>query len=486
MDNLHDLTIATAAAKLADGSITSVELVSAELARIASRNDEVGAFLHVASETALEAARASDARRATGTARGALDGIPVAIKDNVLVEGLPATAASRMLEGYVASYDATVITKLKEAGAVIIGKTNLDEFAMGSSTENSALGTTRNPWDITRVPGGSSGGSAAAVADSQVLASLGTDTGGSIRQPAAFTGVVGFKPTYGAVSRSGAIAMASSLDQIGPFAKTVRDAATVFSAIAGPDPLDATATKRDIGIESIPRVTRDSAKSMRIGIPKEYLSDALTPEIAAGFTEARKRFESLGHEIVEVSLPHTNLALASYYVIQPAEVSSNLARYDGIRYAALPDIEGSLAERYLKTRGKGFGTEVKRRVILGTFVLSSGYYDAYYGKAQSARTLITRDFEEVFTTVDTLLTPTTPTVAFKAGEKSDDPVAMYLNDIFTIPANMAGLPALTVPVTHWANARYSPDAMPVSFQLMGPRFADKDILALGIRYEEAK
>lgn len=483
--DLTKLTITTASEQLASGALSSVDLTRATLARIAEQQDSVGAFLHVMSDSALAAATASDARRAAGTTLGPLDGIPVAIKDNLLVEGFPATAASKMLEGYLASYDATVITKLKEAGAVLIGKTNLDEFAMGSSTENSALGTTRNPWDTTRVPGGSSGGSAAAVADSQALAALGTDTGGSIRQPAAFTGVVGFKPSYGAVSRSGAIAMASSLDQIGPFAKTVRDAATVFSTIAGTDPLDATSTSRDIGVESITRITPETAAGMRIGIPKEYLSDALAPEIAAGFAAARTRLESLGHTIVEVSLPHTDLALACYYIIQPAEVSSNLARYDGLRYAAMPGTDGTLSEKYLKARGTGFGPEVKRRIILGTFVLSSGYYDAYYGKAQSARTLIMRDFDAAFAEVDALLTPTTPTTAFTAGEKVDDPVAMYLNDIFTIPANLAGIPALTLPVSPWGTSTYGPDNMPVSIQLMGPRFADAKLLALGMRYEEA-
>lgn len=485
MFDLTKLTIQGASEELAAGTFSSEDLVRATLARIAERNEITGAFLHVMSEYALEQAQASDARRAAGNIHGPLDGIPFAIKDNLLVEGFPATAASHMLEGYLASYDATAIAKLKEAGAIIIGKTNLDEFAMGSSTENSALGTTRNPWDTTKVPGGSSGGSAVAVADSQALGSLGTDTGGSIRQPAAFTGVVGFKPTYGVVSRSGAIAMASSLDQIGPFAKTVRDVALITQAIAGHDPLDTTSSRDSSDIERLADIDAASAKTLRIGIPKEYLSDALAPEIAAGFQKAKKRFIALGHDVKEVSLPHTDLALACYYIIQPAEVSSNLARYDGLRYAAIPGADGTLTEKYLKARGQGFGAEVKRRIILGTFVLSSGYYDAYYGKAQSARTLIQEDFEKVFTDVDVLLTPTTPTTAFTAGEKTDDPVAMYLNDIFTIPANLAGLPALTVPVTPWSEAAYSPEYMPVSFQLMGPRFKDSHVLALGIRYEEA-
>lgn len=481
--DLRDLTITGAAIALEKGELSATELVKAELARIAERNGDVGAFLHVADELALESAAASDARRASGQSRGILDGIPVAIKDNLLVEGLPATAASRMLEGYVASYDATAVAKLKEAGAVIVGKANLDEFAMGSSTENSALGVTRNPWDLERVPGGSSGGSAASVADSQALASLGTDTGGSIRQPAAFTGIVGFKPTYGAVSRSGAIALASSLDQIGPFAKTVRDAASVFQEIAGPDPLDGTAAHRDASA-GLAHADKDSAAGMRIGVPKEYLSGDLAPDIARGFEIARKRFEDLGHEIVEVSLPHTELALPAYYVIQPAETSSNLARFDGLRYAAIPDVEGPLQDRYVKARGKGFGTETKRRIILGTFVLSSGYYDAYYGKAQAARTLVTRDFDEAFEGVDALLSPTTPTPAFKAGEKSD-PVSMYLSDVFTIPANLAGIPAISIPVTPWKTAAYGPNNLPVSFQLQGKRFDDARLLALGIRYEEA-
>lgn len=477
--DLQKLTIDSAAKMLAAGEITSVDLTKAILTRIEERK-EVGAYLHVMKDFALKAAAESDARRAAGTTLGPLDGIPTAIKDNILIEGFPATAASKMLENYVASYDATVITKLKAAGAVLIGKANLDEFAMGASTENSALGVTRNPWDLTRVPGGSSGGSAAAVADSQALASLGSDTGGSIRQPAAFTGVTGFKPTYGAVSRSGAIALASSLDQIGPFAKTVRDAAMVFNVIAGPDVLDATAAHREpVAIDP------DATKGMVLGIPKEYLADGIAPEVAAGFAAAKKRFEDLGHTVVEISLPHFELALPAYYILQPAEASSNLARYDSIRYAKLPGADGTLSERYLKARGAGFGTEVKRRLVLGTFVLSSGYYDAYYGKAQSARTLICRDFDEAFKKVDTILTPVTPTTAFKAGEKSDDPVAMYLADIFTISANIAGIPALSLAVTPWKDATYSAENLPVSFQLMGKKFDDARLLSLGVRYEEA-
>ncbi len=481
--DLAKLTIADAARELAAGTYTATDLARATLARIQER-EEVGAYLHVMTDEMLATAAASDERRAKGATKGDLDGIPVAIKDNLLVQGAPATAASRILESYEASYDATAVARLKDAGAVLVGKTNLDEFAMGSSTENSALGVTRNPWDLERVPGGSSGGSAAAVADSEALAALGTDTGGSIRQPAAFCGAVGFKPTYGAVSRSGAIALASSLDQIGPFAKTVRDAATVFAAIAGPDPLDATTAHRDLA-EGLAHVDASSAQGMRIGIPKEYLSGDLAPEIAAGFEQARKRFESLGHEVVEISLPHTDLALACYYVIQPAEASSNLARYDGLRYAPVHGSDGTLLERYLNARGTGFGAEVKRRLILGTFVLSSGYYDAYYGKAQAARTLVSRDFDEAFGKVDAILSPTTPTTAFKAGEKADDPVAMYLSDVFTIPANLAGLPAISVPVTPWNDAAYGPESLPVSFQLQGTRFDDARVLALGIRYEEA-
>ncbi len=479
----RNLTIAEAQREMREGHLTSRELVSAVLERIASRQGEVGAFITVTADAALEAADAADARRRSGSERGPLDGIPVAIKDNLLVEGVRATAASKMLEGYVASYDATVIGRLRSAGAVLVGKTNLDEFAMGSSTENSGLGVTRNPHDLDRVPGGSSGGSAAAVADAQALAALGTDTGGSIRQPAAFCGVAGFKPTYGAVSRSGAIALASSLDQIGPFAKTARDAATVFATIAGHDPLDATSSKGNVAGDVADALAR-GADQLTIGIPREYLSGDLAPEVAKAFEEVRAKFESLGHKVVEVSLPHTNLSLACYYIIQPAEASSNLARYDGIRYAPPAGTGGSLDERYLHARGVGFGAETKRRIVLGTFVLSSGYYDAYYGKAQSARTLITRDFDEAFEKVDALLTPVTPTTAFKRGEKSSDPVAMYLSDIFTIPANLAGLPALALPAAP-RGTEYAPDSMPIGFQIMAPKFADARVLRLGVQYEEA-
>lgn len=479
-DDLKPLTVAEAGRKLADGSLTAVDLTRAALARIAEREAEIGAFLYVAADSALADAEASDARRASGKSRGPLDGIPFAIKDNLLVEGMQATAASKMLESYVASYDATAVAKLKEAGAVILGKANLDEFAMGASTESSALGVTRNPRDTTKVPGGSSGGSAAAVADSQALASLGTDTGGSIRQPAAFCGVVGFKPTYGAVSRSGAIALASSLDQIGPFAKTVEDAALVFSAIAGSDPLDATSSRQADLFSDALMADRPVGK-LRIGVPKEYLSGDLAPDVSAGFAEARARMESLGHEIVEISLPHADLGIACYYILMPAEASSNLARYDGIRYAAPGGISGSLDERYMDARGQGFGPEPKRRIVLGTFVLSSGYYDSYYGKALAAQKLITQDFVSAFEKVDAIMTPTTPTTAFGFGEKSD-PVSMYLADVFTVAANIAGIPALSLPVSPWGTA-YGPDKMPVGFQLMGARFQDERVLRLGMQYE---
>jgi len=481
-DELASLTLAGAKRRFEDGSLTAADLAEAELARIADREAEVGAFLSVDAETAMRAAEAADERRASGTSLGPLDGMPVAIKDNLLVAGMPATAASRMLEGYVATYDATAVAKLKAAGAVILGKANLDEFAMGASTESSALGVTRNPWDLTRVPGGSSGGSAAAVADSQALFALGTDTGGSIRQPAAFCGIAGFKPTYGAVSRSGAIALASSLDQVGPMAKTVEDVAAVLAVIAGRDPLDATSDRH---ADLIAGQLADIAPMtpLRIGVPKEYLEGELAPEVAAGFEEASERMRSLGHEIVPVSLPHADLGIACYYILMPAEASSNLARYDGIRYPAPGGIEGSLEERYRIARGEGFGPETKRRIILGTFVLSSGYYDAYYGKALAARRLITADFERALENVDVVMAPTTPTTAFGFGAKAD-PVSMYLADVFTVAANIAGIPALSVPVSPWGTA-YGPEAMPVGFQLMGRRFDDARVLQLGMQYERA-
>lgn len=445
---------------------------------IQDKNDETNAFLYVAQESARK--RADELDAIPEEKRGILHGVPMAIKDNLLVEGMQATAASKMLEKYTAAYNATVIQKIQDAGAVIVGKTNLDEFAMGSSTENSAYGTTKNPHDTTKVPGGSSGGSAAAVAASMALGALGSDTGGSIRQPAALCGIVGMKPTYGAVSRYGAIALASSLDQIGPFSKTVADAAKIFNVIKGVDKHDA--TSRAVA-DAIGAYRKEDIQGLTIGIPKEYFIDGLSNEVADELKIARDIFEKAGAKVKEVSLPHTQYALSCYYIIMPAEASSNLARFDGLRYASHTGDEISdLLTRYLKERGEGFGEETKRRILLGTFVLSSGYYDAYYTKAQKVRRLISDDFTTAFNDVDVLFTPTTPTTAFRIGEKKDDPLAMYLSDIFTIPVNLAGLPALSIPVRPWHE--YNKEKMPVGFQLIGKQGDDNVLFSIGQWYEQ--
>jgi aspartyl-tRNA(Asn)/glutamyl-tRNA(Gln) amidotransferase subunit A len=458
---------------LREKRFSAVELVQESLKNIQAEDPKIGAFLRTLDEKAVKDAAAADEALAAGTA-GPLTGIPVALKDNMLVEGEVATGGSKILATYRASYDAGVVKKLADARAVILGKTNLDEFAMGSSTENSAFHVTRNPHDLERVAGGSSGGSAAAVAAGFVPAALGSDTGGSIRQPAAFCGVVGLKPTYGAVSRSGLMAMASSLDQIGPFTRTVEDARLVFNGIRGYDPLDATSSPElfgEIGAQDEARL-----RTLTLGIPEEYFIPGLDPQVGAAVEKVIGTYTRAGFAVKRISLPHTKYALSTYYIVMPAEVSANLARFDGIRYER-PDHAGRLEELYLKTRGQGFGREAKRRIILGTFVLSSGYYDAYYGKAQAVRSLIKRDFDEAFREVDVVLAPVTPTPAFKIGEKSSDPLAMYLSDIFTIPVNLAGLPGLTVP------CRDVP-ALPIGFQLIGKPFHEPDILGLGEWYEK--
>jgi aspartyl-tRNA(Asn)/glutamyl-tRNA(Gln) amidotransferase subunit A len=402
--------------------------------------------------------------------------MPLALKDNMCLAGEVATAGSKILEHYEAPYDAIIVKKLKETGAVILGKTNMDEFAMGSSTENSGFQKTKNPKDLDRVPGGSSGGSAAAVAGNLVLGALGSDTGGSIRQPAAFCGVVGFKPTYGAVSRYGLMAMASSLDQIGPFTKTVEDAELIFNTLKGKDSQDSTSTDfSDL------RPTSEEIKKIKIGVPKEYFAGGLDQQVEKEIQMALDKFKAGGFEIKEISLPHSKYALSCYYIIMPAEVSANLARLDGVRYPgikSLRDRAASLAEVYALTKGEGFGAEVKRRILLGNFVLSSGYYDAYYSKAQKVRQLMAEDFEQAFQEVDMVFAPTTPTPAFKFGEKTDDPLQMYLSDIFTIPANLAGLPAISIPTKE-----SSAGELPVGFQLIGPKFKDYSLLGLGRWYE---
>ena len=483
MDISH-LTIKKFHDGLLEKKFTALEMAQEFYRYIDEKDPEVGAFLSMGKDTAMKQAEAADIGVAKGENIGLLAGVPMAIKDNMLIEDQPATAGSKILENYKAVYDATVINKLKKAGAVFLGKTNMDEFAMGSSTENSAFKKTKNPHDLERVPGGSSGGSAAAVASGMALGALGSDTGGSIRQPAGFCGVVGLKPTYGAVSRYGLIAMASSLDQIGPFTKTVEDAAILFKEIAGKDQFDATSADAGYGDElTMPDLKK--IKDMTVGLPDEYFQDGLEPEVAEGMKEAIKKIESLGLKFKKISLPHTKHALSCYYIIMPAEVSANLARFDGIRYLGVESAEKNaqnLSELYRKTRHLGFGAEVKRRIILGTFVLSSGYYDAYYAKAQKARALIKQDFDEAFKDVDVILTPVSPTRAFKFGEKTSDPLSMYLSDIFTIPANLAGVPAISIPAKGHSDGHPRKE-LPVGFQLIGKHFREADILGLGQFYE---
>ena len=476
MEPLSSLTIKGVRTGLLAKKFSALELAQAFFQNIKKADKNIGAYLSLDEEDAIKAAKATALMIANGEKLLPLSGVPLAIKDNMLVKGGPATAASKILKGYKSSYDATVITKLKAAGAVILGKTNLDEFAMGSSTENSAFQKTKNPHDPTRVPGGSSGGSAAAVAGGMAVAALGSDTGGSIRQPAALCGVVGLKTTYGSVSRNGIIALASSLDQVGPFAKTSEDAARMFDVIRGVDTMDSTSTAVDYGPDLL-EPKPENIKNLVVGLPHEYFVDGLDPKVAGAVRDAIKVLESLGVHFKEISLPHTKYALSCYYIILPAEASSNLARFDGIRYARLPGVDGSLSDIYFKQKGLGFGAEPKRRMMLGAFVLSSGYYDAYYDKAQRVRTLIARDFEDAFRDVDVILTPTTPTPAFKLGEKASDPLAMYLSDIFTIPVNLAGLPAVSIPTAQKAGD------LPIGFQLIGKHFREADILGLGRLYE---
>jgi aspartyl-tRNA(Asn)/glutamyl-tRNA(Gln) amidotransferase subunit A len=470
---LQNLTVRSTREALDKKDFSALELTQAIFKYIKEKDPEIHAFLALNEEGALKQAEAADLKIAANEAVPPLAGVPLAVKDNILIEGLQATAASKILEDYRASYDAFVIQKLKANDAIFLGKTNLDEFAMGASTENSAYGVTKNPHDLKRVPGGSSGGSAAAVAGHMAVAALGSDTGGSIRQPAAFTGTVGLKPTYGAVSRSGLIALASSLDQIGPITKTVEDAAIIFNCIKGKDSMDSTSEDRDYGELLKPNL--ENIKKLKIGLPKEYFGEGISPEIQAGLELAIKKVESLGLKTQEVSLPHSKYGVSTYYIVLPAEASANLARFDGVRYGGRKSGE-NLRDVYFKTKGHGFGPEPKRRIILGTFVLSSGYYDAYYEKAQRVRALIKNDFEEAFKEVDVILGPTTPTTAFKIGEKSD-PLSMYLADIFTIPANLAGVPALALP------ADKNQKGLPVGFQLIGKAFHEADILGLGQFYE---
>ena len=471
---LNELTISEAAEGLRKKNFSSVELAKSCLERIRAVDEKVHAFLQVEEEGALRAARLADGRIKSGEA-GPLAGIPLAIKDNMAVAGTRTTAGSKILENHTAAYDATVIAKLREAGAVFLGKTNMDEFAMGSSTETSAYGATKNPWDLARVPGGSSGGSAAAVAGDMCLAALGSDTGGSIRQPASLCGCVGLKPTYGRVSRYGLLALASSLDQIGPFTKSVADARELFTLLAGRDPNDATTREEN---PATPARLKKGLQGMRIGIPKEYFVSGMDAGVEAAVREAIMRLEGIGAEVTEVSLPHTEYALAVYYVLMPAEASSNLARYDGIRFGFSAPEAKSLREVYFESRGRGFGREVRRRIMLGTYALSAGYYDAYYRKAQQVRTLVRRDFENAFAEVDCIVTPTSPTTAFPIGEKFDDPLTMYLSDIYTVSVNVAGLPAISVP------CGFS-EGLPVGLQLIGKDFDEDTLFTVAGAYEAA-
>ncbi len=472
----HKLSAARLNKLFLAGELSAVEIAESALNRIAQVEPAVGAFIHVAREHVLERAKKLDARRKAGDAElGPLAGVPVAVKDNICTCGMETTCASRMLKGYVSPYDATVVERLRAAGAMIIGKTNMDEFAMGSSGETSAFGVTRNPWDLERVPGGSSSGSAAAVAAGEAPLALGTDTGGSIRQPAAFTGIVGLKPTYGYVSRYGVVAFASSLDQVGPMGRDVEDVARLFEVIAGPDRRDATNAGR-----TPPPVKfggDPSLAGLRLGVPKELFGEGIDAGVKARVQEAIAQLEALGAAVEECSLPSTEYALSAYYIIAVAEASSNLARFDGVRYGYRAAQTGGLHDMYSKTRGEGFGSEVKRRIMLGTYMLSSGHYDDYYRKAQQVRTLVIRDFNRAFERFDALVTPTTPFTAWRVGEKVADPVAMYLGDICTTPINLAGLPALTVPCGFV-------DGLPVGMQLIGRHFMDTLLLQIAWAYQK--
>jgi aspartyl-tRNA(Asn)/glutamyl-tRNA(Gln) amidotransferase subunit A len=471
---LYELTIHEARDLLEKGEISSVELTQAVIDRIVVVDNDIKAYLTLTPELALEQAREADRRRAAGEDNSLL-GIPLAIKDVICTKGVPTTCGSRILEEFVPPYDATVMVHLGSQGAVLLGKTNMDEFAMGSSTENSAYFTTHNPWNLAQVSGGSSGGSAAAIAADECLGALGSDTGGSVRQPAALCGVVGLKPTYGRVSRYGLVAFASSLDQIGPFGKDVTDCAILMNVIARYDRRDSTSV--DVPVPDYTETLVDDIKGMRVGVPKEYFVEGMQPEVEQSVRGAIDKLAELGAEVAEVSLPHTEYSLPTYYLIAPAEASANLARYDGVKYG-LSRQEGELWDNYKKTRQFGFGAEVKRRIMLGTYALSAGYYDAYYLKAQKVRTLIKRDFDRAFEDFDVIVAPTSPTVAFKIGEKVDDPLQMYLSDIFTLSVNLAGICGISIPCGF-------ADGLPVGLQIIGKPFAEETILQVAYAYEQA-
>jgi aspartyl-tRNA(Asn)/glutamyl-tRNA(Gln) amidotransferase subunit A len=472
------LTIHETVRALDEGRVTARALVDAYLGRVARLDDTLGAFLTVAAESARAQADAVDERRRRGSPPRPLEGVPLAIKDVLCTRGLRTTCGSRILDNFVPPYDATAVARLIGAGAIVLGKTNCDEFAMGSSTENSGYYVTRNPWGLDRVPGGSSGGSAAAVAADLAAGGLGSDTGGSVRQPAALCGVVGLKPTYGRVSRYGLIAFASSLDQIGPVAKDVRDAALLLETIAGPDPLDSTAAAEPVA--HYQAALGQGVAGLTLGIPDEYFVAGVDPEVEHAVRDAIRVLERCGARTKRVSLPHTDAGVATYYIVAPAEASSNLARYDGVKYGLRVPDGRDLVSMTAGTRAAGFGPEVRRRIMLGAYVLSAGYYDAYYAKAQRVRTLIRRDFDRAFAEVDAIVSPTAPTPAFKIGEKTDDPIAMYLNDVFTIPAPLAGVPAISVP------CGFSLAGLPIGLQVIGKPFDEATIFRVAGAYESAR
>lgn len=471
------MTVARIAQGLAKKEFSAREVADAYLSVAGKKKSMTNAYVTISAERAIAEAGASDARRADGSSFGPLDGVPIAYKDNILVNGIAATSATKILKDYVAPYDATVVSRLKAAGMVTLGKTNMDELAMGATTETSCHGPTRNPWDEERIPGGSSGGSAAAVAEGSAPISLGSDTGGSIRQPAAMCGVVGLKPTYGRVSRYGLTAMASSLDQIGPIAKTVEDAALLLSAIEGHDPKDSTSVHLD-GARSLGVFGRKDLSGIRVGLPKEYFGEGMDAGVRSDVDAAVEAIRGLGAEIKEVSLPHADKALAVYYIVMPCEVSANLARLDGMRYGARVG-GATLDETYMRSRGEGFGDEVRRRIMIGTHALSSGYYDAYYIRAQKVRRLIANDFTRAFEDVDCILTPTAPEVAWKMGAKNSDPLALYLSDIYTVCMNVAGLPAVSVPCG-------MSEGLPVGLQIVGKHFDERTLLGVAHAYEAAR
>lgn len=478
MTGIHQLTLAGLQKKFTAGEVTARDIVQAYTLRINQVEPKVKAYITQTKDTAMAQAEALDEKLKGWRRTMPLTGMPIAIKDNICTEHVPTTCASRILGNFVPPYDATVIARLRGQDYLLLGKTNLDEFAMGSSTENSAFGPSRNPWNISHVPGGSSGGSAAAVAADECVAALGSDTGGSIRQPAALCGVVGLKPTYGRVSRFGLIAFASSLDQIGPITKDVTDAAIMLNVIAAHDPLDSTSANLPVP-DYTKALKKKDLKKLKVGVPEEFFAAGIDPEVEQAVRTAIGELKHLGGEIKEISLPTTDYAVAIYYLIATAEASSNLARYDGVKYGLRTKQTKDLLDMYVKTRQEGFGPEVKRRIMLGTYALSAGYYDAYYGKAQAARTMTKNDFDEAFKEVDLIVTPVTPTPAFKLGEKSEDPLQMYLSDIFTISVNLAGLPAIAVP------CGFSKAGLPIGLQIIGRPFEEETILRAAHAYEQA-